>query len=73
MSLHKSVRLHDAQKKQKKKNTAVLSRSTAVLFCRKDWLWKMTAEAMSEIQRQLRTSVCLLQCGMRACRRTMHA
>ena len=37
-------------------------------FCRKDWLWKMPAEAMSDMQRQLHaTSVCLVRCGMRAC------
>ena len=37
-------------------------------FCRKDWLWKMPAEAMSDMQRQLHaTGVCLVRFGMRAC------
>ena len=38
------------------------------LFFLSDWLWKMPAEAMSEMQRQLHaTSECLVRCGMRAC------
>ena len=45
----------------------LLSRSTTGFLCRKDWLLKMPAEAMSEMQRQLHaTSVCLARCGMRA-------
>ena len=43
------------------------SSSTSGFFCCKDWLWKMAAEVMSEMQRNLHTtSVCLVLCGIRA-------
>ena len=41
-------------------------------FCRKDWLWNIPAEAMSEMQRLLHaTSVCPVRCGIRACVKTI--